>query len=1006
MNDRLPKLDTPAAYSSTPVLVVAGSDGWVEVFADENTDVHVVVLPHMTSPAGEIAAEEYLEESLPPQHQAIFWPGMRRAADQVRTIRPSDIVKRDWELEMLQAIETAGEILHGTEPDTKKGAMMQRSTTTPGSKVPQLYNAALVEETIRLIIGGGQVTELRILNATTASDRWVRTYSGYFDNAKDLSAALKTIKSAQGIYITPNPVDPDLLARSANRIRKPPQGESTGDVNIIRRKWLLIDCDAQRLAGISATDAEHDAAIDCAREIYKHLHGAGWPEPIAADSGNGAHLLYRVDLPRDDGGLVKRCLEALAALFDCDAVHVDQTVFNPSRIWKLYGTLACKGDNVPDRPHRMSRILNAPDDIQTTGQALLEALAGTVQPSESVATVQGENSARHTGNGVFDLESFITQNGLDVSDPSDWHGGQGLGRSWSFRTSPMCEHHDGSVHLEQHASGAISAGCHHNSCSWKWQDLRRQVTGQLAGEVHVSASPASVDGTVPVAAKSTAVHEFEPFQQFPTDYLPQPVRGFVIAGAKSIGCDRSYLSLPLLTVLASAVGNSRRIRLKRGWDAPAIIWTAIVGESGTSKTPAFKLAMQPIRDRQSKALKRHAEEMTEHEVTMARYDKDLAAWTRDKNTEQPPPAKPLAPLAERCIVGDATVESLAPLLLENPRGLLLARDELSGWIGSFDKYSGGQVSGDSSFWLSSHNGEGIVVDRKTGKKRTMYIPQASVSVVGGIQPAILRRALGTEHWESGLAARLLLTCPPRQTKRWTEADIDPAAEEVLAGLVGQLFELQPTTNDDGEPRPVVVGLSRDAKAVWKRYYNDHAEEQTDLSGNLAAAWSKLEEYAARLALVIHFTRWAANDAELHHPDVVDVESMLAGIELAEWFKTETRRVYSLLAESDADHDQRCLADWIERKGGSVTTREVQQGHRQYRTAQDADAALDELAKTGYGGWESTPPGQPGRPTRRFVLTTALTVYGNTLNLEENTNTVDVDSVDSPETRLDDDWGDV
>jgi hypothetical protein len=324
-------------------------------------------------------------------------------------------------------------------------------------------------------------------------------------------------------------------------------------------------------------------------------------------------------------------------------------------------------------------------------------------------------------------------------------------------------------------------------------------------------------------------------------------------------------------------------------------------------------------------------------------------------------------------------------------------------MGSFDRYSGGKGGADAAHWLSMHNGESIIVDRKTGNPRTIYVPTASVSVTGGIQPAILHRALGIEHRESGLAARLLLSCPPRRPKRWTEADIDPKAEAELARLVGRLYDLQPTVDADGDVRPVVIGLTRDAKAAWKEYYNDHAQEQTDLSGDLSAAWSKLEEYAARLALVIHFARWAADDPCLQSPDVVDAESMKAGIELAQWFKGEARRVYALLSESDDDRDQRRLIEWIERKGGSVTAREVQQGNRQYRTAPAAEAALEALAKAGCGDWEPTPPGRRGQPTRRFVL--ASTVYSNTLKPTENGNTVDVDSVDTPETQTDE-WGEL
>jgi hypothetical protein len=488
------------------------------------------------------------------------------------------------------------------------------------------------------------------------------------------------------------------------------------------------------------------------------------------------------------------------------------------------------------------------------------------------------------------------------------------------------------------------------------------------------------------------------FRPFPVDALPQPIRGFVDAGARAIGCDPSYLALPLLTVIASAIGNTRRLELKRGWSAPAIIWGAIVGESGTAKTPAFKLVMRPVRERQRKALERHEQAAKQYEMDLARWEKEMAAWKRDKKVSGDPPKKPDPPQAERFIVSDTTVEALAPILLANPRGVLLARDELAGWIGSFDRYAGkGKAGADAANWLSMHNAESVIVDRKTGIPRTIHVPQAVVCVSGGIQPVILHRALGSEHRESGLAARLLLTCPPRRVKRWTEEDIDPGAEAELARLLDRLYELQPSICDDGEARPVLVRLTSEAKAAWTAYYNDHAQEQVDLSGDLSAAWSKLEEYAARLALLIHFTRWAVKDLTLAHADRVDGDSMAAGIRLTNWFKHEARRVYAMLDETDTARDQRRLVEWIGRKGGTVTAREVQQGCRWLKEPGAAEAALEELIKAGRGIWQdvpTTPKG--GRPARVFVLSTASTVYETPTNPEENGGSVEVDSVDAPE----------
>lgn len=488
------------------------------------------------------------------------------------------------------------------------------------------------------------------------------------------------------------------------------------------------------------------------------------------------------------------------------------------------------------------------------------------------------------------------------------------------------------------------------------------------------------------------------FRAFPVDALPEPIRGFVDAGARAIGCDLSYLALPLLTLIGAAIGNTRRLELKRGWSAPPILWCAIVGESGTAKTPAFKLVMRPIHERQRKALGRHSEAMKQYEGDLARWEKGMTDWKREKAAADDPPPKPEPPQCERFIVSDTTVEALAPILLANPRGLLLARDELAGWIGSFDRYAGkGRAGADSANWLSMFNAESIIVDRKTGIPRTIYVPQAAVCVSGGIQPAILHRALGSEHRESGLAARLLLTFPPRKAKQWTEADIDPRAEAELARLVERLFDLQPTMSGEGETRPMLVRLTPEAKAAWTAYYNAHGVEQAGLTGDMAAAWSKLEEYAARLALVIYLVRWAANDANLTKPDIVDAASMNAGIALANWFKHEARRVYAMLDESGADRDQRRLVEWIGRKGGAVTAREVQQGCRWLKEPGAAEAALDELAQGGRGTWEQSPTGQRGQPTRRFKLSTVSTVYRNADFPNENGNTVDVDSVDGPTT---------
>src|SRR5262245_36795710 len=125
----------------------------------------------------------------------------------------------------------------------------------------QLFEPGEVRRALELLLQPGQVTELRILDATTSSDRRPHTGSGYFDDAARLVQALQSVRSSKSIYVTPNPVNPALLARAANRICRADRGGTTSDNDIVARRWFLIDCDPQRPAGISSTDSEHKAAL-------------------------------------------------------------------------------------------------------------------------------------------------------------------------------------------------------------------------------------------------------------------------------------------------------------------------------------------------------------------------------------------------------------------------------------------------------------------------------------------------------------------------------------------------------------------------------------------------------------------------------------------------------------------------------------------------------------------------------------------------------------------------
>ena len=325
----------------------------------------------------------------------------------------------------------------------------------------------LLRDAVARIAGPGQVVEVRAL-----AD--LNTHSGYFNDYDALVRqveALGTDSSIQGIYITLNEVNPALFSRRANRIkmRLGKKDSSTSDADILHRRWLPVDIDPLRPSGVSSTDEEHGLALAKAEEVARWIAALGFPEPIRADSGNGAHLLYRIDLPNDDAAtaLVKACLTTLDTLFSDERVSVDTANFNAARIWKLYGTVSRKGDSTPERPHRRSRIISAPDVPGVVTREQLETIVARL-PTEAQATQPPK--AKDKG---IDLRRWLSDHGVGVQSEKPYSGGT----LYALDQCPFSSAHKDGAFAIQFGSGAIFAGCKHASCgggTQRWQELREQ----------------------------------------------------------------------------------------------------------------------------------------------------------------------------------------------------------------------------------------------------------------------------------------------------------------------------------------------------------------------------------------------------------------------------------------------------------------------------------------------------------------------------------------------------
>lgn len=237
-----------------------------------------------------------------------------------------------------------------------------KKAATPGERSsgahPTIHAADYSSHTAQFlsaIASPDDVIEIRAFEA----DKYIRIASGYFNDRDMLLQAVADLEAQKptGIFCTVNRVDRALLARANNRVVK--ARYTTADADITARAVLPIDVDSVRPSGISATDAELGAALEVADNIDRHFQRQQWPAPIFVCSGNGYHLYYRVDLPADESATdwVKRTLATLADKFDTDGAKVDRSVYNAARIMRLPGTTARKGDPLPDRPHRICKLM-------------------------------------------------------------------------------------------------------------------------------------------------------------------------------------------------------------------------------------------------------------------------------------------------------------------------------------------------------------------------------------------------------------------------------------------------------------------------------------------------------------------------------------------------------------------------------------------------------------------------------------------------------------------------
>jgi hypothetical protein len=542
--------------------------------------------------------------------------------------------------------------------------------------------------------------------------------------------------------------------------------------------------------------------------------------------------------------------------------------------------------------------------------------------------------------------------------------------------------------------GVPTVHCFHNSCRGILDGVNHELRSRIGkaenaqnGSPHLRNSPNFIGNAancVDVDAQSTCeINEPNelppppaPYVPPPLDLLPPELQNFVRTGARANDVEISFLFLPLLSEIAACIGISRSIRIKEGWAQPPILWTSVIAASGEGKDPAMQASIRPQLLHEF-TFKRENDENTK------KYKQRLAEWEATKKSERG--ERPEPPAIKTCLMDDATLEAIACRTNDNPRGILLAKAELSHWFGSFDQYRD-RTGADLARWLQLYDGILFAMDRVTGN-RSYRIANPRISIAAGVQPDTLRRILTDEYFERGLPARFLWGMPERnQPRRFNKKIIPAELFARVSRLLSRLRELKPHEDEENELlMPVFIPLSPAAERIFEDFYNEVGCIIDQSPPLMRAQWSKLIGGSARLALVGQLA---------HNPDSEEIsgEIMEHACALARWFGSEDERIFSMLAETPEQREMRLFIEFVRRRGGSATVRDAMQNYWPARNDRDeAERLFNALVKKGLGKWEDSKPSGRGRPTRvfRLLLTSTSTQFGISRGKTENS--VDVDT---------------
>jgi hypothetical protein len=381
--------------------------------------------------------------------------------------------------------------------------------------------------------------------------------------------------------------------------------------------------------------------------------------------------------------------------------------------------------------------------------------------------------------------------------------------------------------------------------------------------------------------------------------------------AEAVGSSPDYAAGTLLAVTAALIGNTRRVKVHSEWKEPCVLWVQLVGTPSSKKSPAIDTVLRHVRSIENDWNKE--------------YQQQFQIWKernkQDKEDEKGP--FETEPVRKRLVINDTTSEMVPRLSSQHKRGLLLYRDELSGWYQSLNQYKNGKGS-DRAMWLEAYGGRSYTVDRVREKGESISIERFSVSVIGGIQPdKILEMARSSQD---GLVERFIPFWPGKKEYTFPE---QVANMEDVKHIFQSILDL----GFDAEGNPVDLPLSEEALAKFKDWSLNRVRTEPDDSTRLSGAWGKAEGLVLRLSMVFEHLWWAedlfsGNPA----PQEISLKALQSAIALREkYIAPMQKKVFERAEENQEDLLLGKMLDVLKTSGNKgAAKRDLMRGPRALR----------------------------------------------------------------------------